>query len=693
VTISPTESTDRTGSTGRVEAKDRVEAKGALSPQAPLGDGSAPQAGAHDVYRRASERHGSVLAKVRDEVRRVEAGRLASFLIAAIVAALYADLPIGPRASLALAGAAAVVFVVLVIRHRRLKAVVRRAEVADALARLGRLRIWRQWDEIADEHRALRYEDPTLHPAAARDEDHPYVADLDVFGPASLRALLGPTPTPTGSATLREWLSAPAEPDEIARRQSAVRALAPEFDAREALAIEGLLLDGVDERSWSAFLSWLREPPVFGAANGLPRWSVWAARILPPVTLALGVFDALSGAAVSAWVWGAPLALQTALAWWWGRALGGYFSRGSGSSRGLRRYHELLRAWERLESDEPSVRALQARLQGDHGAAASTETRRLERWLDAADSRASMLHIAVAAGLLWDVHVAWGLERWRDGSGAHVEDWFEALGELEALTALATLAHDHPEWAFPEIHEGPPGFEAEQLGHPLLAESVLRTSDVTLDPPGRFLLVTGSNMSGKSTLLRSIGLAAVMAQAGSVVCARRARLTPLDTFTSMRIHDSLTEGVSHFMAELHRLKALVDAADRAPPEGAALLYLIDEVLQGTNSEERRIAARRIVAHLLDSRAIGAVTTHDLTLHEGDRLDSAATKVHFRETVGGGDGAAALTFDYKLRPGLATSRNALKLLEIVGLTEARAAEGGRRTEGWRTEGRGREGRTT
>ena len=257
--------------------------------------------------------------------------------------------------------------------------------------------------------------------------------------------------------------------------------------------------------------------------------------------------------------------------------------------------------------------------------------------------------------------------------GGDVRGWFDALGELEALSALATLAYDQPEWCYPEVREGTPGLRAEGLGHPLIADDERKTSDLELDPPGRFLLVTGSNMSGKSTLLRSIGLAAVLGQTGSVVCAREAELTPLRTFTSMRIHDSLTAGVSLFMAELLRLKALVDAADAgsggAAEETPALLYLIDEVLQGTNSEERRVAARRIITHLLDSNAIGAVTTHDLALHEEPRLDEASTKVHFRETVEE-EGDQVLTFDYKLRPGLATSRNALKLLRIVGLdTEA------------------------
>ena len=619
-----------------------------------------------DTYRAAAERRGSTLERVRAEVRRIETARLVTFTIAAVVGLLYAELPIGPVASLSIAGALGVVFIVFVARHRRLRRVVRRAEVAEHLARLGQLRIWRQWTEMLEENEAVGYYDPLLDSGAERDVAHPYVEDLDVFGEASLRALLGPTPTPTGVATLRGWLRAPARPDVVEARQRAVRGLSSDFDGREALAVEALLVEPVAERAWEHFRSWLGDPPLFGA--GLPGWSVPVARFLPPVTLTLFALDVVFGLGVPAWTWVIPLTSQGALAWRWGLSLTGYFARASGPSKGLRRYHGLFAAWQSHTPAEETVRVLQERLRGETGLAASDEIRSLERWLDAADSRASMLHVVFAWGLLWDVHTAWGLERWRERAGGHVEDWFAALGELEALAALAALAHDHPDWCWPELRNGAPGFEAEALGHPLIPESLLKTSDVSVDGPGSFLLVTGSNMSGKSTLLRSIGLAAVMAQAGSVVCAKRLRLTPLETFTSMRIQDSLTDGVSLFMAELNRLKSVVDAADAIADGEPALLYLIDEVLQGTNSDERRIAARRIVAHLLGARAIGAVTTHDLSLHEDGRLDPAANKVHFRETVGGGDGAAVLTFDYKLRPGLATSRNALKLLEMVGLDE-------------------------
>ena len=617
------------------------------------------------VYRSAEGRSTAEAVELERRMGVIETARMTTFLIAAIVGLLRNDLPIGPSLPTTIALLAAVSFAVFVVRHRGLKAELRRASAAQALARMGSRRLARDWTGLIEIQRSVGYEDPLLEPVSTAAEAHPYLLDLDLFGPASIRALLGPTPTPTGTAILGAWLSGPANVPEILRRQSAVASLAGDPEGRTELAIEGLLVDRVDRTTWMRFLDWTRRPPLFGADEaGLPGWGVPLARFLPPVTWML--IAAWFVGAIPAWTWFLPLSIQTALAWRWGNVLTPYFEQVNGRSPGVRGHHALLAAWEEYTTGSDEVREIQGRLQDEQRGRASASIRVLERWLDAAESRASMLHPLLAAGVLWDVHVAWGLERWRRVAGSHVESWFEAVGELEALSALATLAHDEPTWSFPSVDAGTPGFEAEGLGHPLLSDEERRTSDVTLDAPGRFLLVTGSNMSGKSTLLRSIGLAAVLGQAGSVVCAHEARLSRLRVFTSMRIHDSLTEGVSLFMAELLRLKALVDASDIAGDE-PALLYLIDEVLQGTNSEERRVAARRIVRHHLDSNAIGAVTTHDLALHDDPTLDPNSTKVHFREHVDD-SGGRVLTFDYLLRPGLATSRNALKLLRIVGLGE-------------------------
>jgi DNA mismatch repair ATPase MutS len=312
---------------------------------------------------------------------------------------------------------------------------------------------------------------------------------------------------------------------------------------------------------------------------------------------------------------------------------------------------------------------------------------RLERLTVLADARFGLTHFFVQVLFLWDFHLGVRFERWREHAGGAARGWLEALGEAEALSALAALAHAQPDWAFPEVDPGLDGFDARDLGHPLIPDSRRVGNDVTVGPPGTFLLVTGSNMSGKTTLLRSIGANAVLAWAGGPACARELRLPPVRLATSIAVEDSLEEGVSFFLAELLRLKAVVAEAERAAAEstgagagatdGARVLYLLDEVLRGTNSAERRVAVQRVVGRLVALGAIGAVTTHDLELLREDEplggLERAARPIHFRETIRPRpDGGAEMTFDYVARPGLATTTNALRLLEAVGLGE----EGGR-----------------
>ncbi len=299
--------------------------------------------------------------------------------------------------------------------------------------------------------------------------------------------------------------------------------------------------------------------------------------------------------------------------------------------------------------------------------------RRLDRLLRLAEVRFSMFYGPIQALTLWDFHVLRQLERWQRTSGRRARGWLSTLGEADALAALATLTHDSPGWVFPEIIEnGPPVLVARGIGHPLLPDGVRVVNDVQLGPPGSFLLVTGSNMSGKSTLLRAIGMNVVLARAGASVCASEMRAPPVRLETSMRVHDSLQMGLSHFMAELERLRAVVEAARRAGHDGGPLLYLLDDIFQGTNSEERRIAARKVIAHLVAAGAIGGVTSHDLQLAETEALATSCVPVHFSERVEEGPQGPIITFDYKLRPGFASSKNALKLLELVGL------DGGGRT---------------
>jgi DNA mismatch repair ATPase MutS len=244
-----------------------------------------------------------------------------------------------------------------------------------------------------------------------------------------------------------------------------------------------------------------------------------------------------------------------------------------------------------------------------------------------------------------------------------VRAWIDAIGEFEALASLAAFAHDHPEVTWPVLTEET-GFRARGLGHPLLDPHVRVTNDVTLRGSGTALLVTGSNMSGKSTLLRAMGINTVLALAGAPVVAAELAIAPLELRTSMWARDSLAKGVSHFYAELEKLKRVVDGIGAERP----LFFLLDEILQGTNSRERVIGARSVLRHLLEHGATGALSTHDVGLLAlGPELDGRVDKVHFEEQVSETEnGKSAMTFDYKLKPGVVRSTNALRLMRRVGI---------------------------
>jgi DNA mismatch repair ATPase MutS len=327
----------------------------------------------------------------------------------------------------------------------------------------------------------------------------------------------------------------------------------------------------------------------------------------------------------------------------------------------MRRYAGLLAHMVAIRFEAPWLKQLQRRLSEPDSAPHAMA--RLNRILGFSELRrgAAILHFPIQALTLWDFHVLFALVRWRGAMGERVRDWLVASGELDAVACLAQVRHDYPGWATPRITDDR-SITARALGHPLIPDDRRVANDVTVGPPGTVLLITGSNMSGKSTLLRAIGLNAVLAQAGAPACADDLQMPPADLQTSIRIQDSLERGISYFMAALARLKGVVDAAEREPTD-RVLLYLLDEILQGTNSAERGIAVQAVARHLLEAGAIGGITTHDLAVADEEPLKSAAVLVHFTETVLE-DGS--MEFDYRLRPGLATSRNALRLMRMIGI---------------------------
>jgi len=601
-----------------------------------------PSTALEQLYQRRRDASSDRYADLTTRWNRLANVRLAAFLILALClgwAAVSGIVwPLIPAAA-ALAG-----FIVLVRRHRTLGQERRRAGVlrdlnADALARLARA--WRELPE-RDDYRA---------PAT-----HPFAADLDLFGRASLFHLLDVTETPMGQLALRTALLIPATNGGIRRRQEAIAALAPELDWRQDFAVRGRVSRD-DRRDPEPFLAWAER----GAPAGNLTQLVWLTRVSTVLLVVTAVANLAGWTPIPIWL--IFVVINIAAVETRHRAVRNGLEVVAQQHLAIDGYAALLESLVDPPADAAMVRAWQERLRSDD-VEAPERLRQLGRASAWVVPRSALIYFPLQAIFAWDVHVMARLERWRAQSGRRVRDWLDVIGEAEAISALAGLAHDNPGWTFPTIDSNLDAFTASDLAHPLLAAGVRVANDVEVGPPGSFFLLTGSNMSGKSTLLRAIGVNMVLGNAGAPVCAAALSMPPLNLWTSVHVEDSLEEGVSFFMAELKRLKAIVDAAENAGSSAPRLFFLLDEILQGTNTAERQIAARQIIRRLVDRGALGAVSTHDLTLVEGPELGEVSRSMHLRDLVTGRDDSFQMSFDYKLRPGLATSTNALKLMEIV-----------------------------
>lgn len=549
-----------------------------------------------------------------------------------------------------------IAFVAAVGYHDHLERKLHRLQTKRRINQQGLARLRRDWPKL-----------PVV-PVELTKSQTATANDLDLFGQASLFQLLNQADTSAGQTLLRDWLVTPAAPDQVAQRQQAVRELAPMLDLREEFNIQGSLL--ADCKSGPAeFIAWAESEPWL---RGRP-WLLWTARLLPLLGLAVIVAAVLrlvtpevagfSGIGI-VFLNGVMSVLLTGQAH-------DIFNAVSTRNGQISRYVAMFELMYQIPESNSRLSAIKQEVTRQDRSALK-HLRELS-WIIAFarishDAILWILYLLLQLLLLWDFHVLARLETWQVTYGKFTRRWFDALGEFEAIASLASLAHDNPDWCFPQVDSAAERVTGTGVGHPLLKEDERVVNDIEIGPAGHFLLVTGSNMAGKSTLLRSIGMNAVLAEAGAPVCAASWRMPSLAVATSMRISDSLQDHVSFFMAELRRLKEIVDQATEARGGERRLLFLLDEILQGTNSTERHIAVVEVLSHLLDSQAFGAVSTHDLELANSPEISKSCTTVHLRETLHGSGAAETMTFDYKLRPGIAPTTNALKLLELVGLRE-------------------------
>jgi len=534
----------------------------------------------------------------------------------------------------------ALAFLGLVAWHDRVLRDKARAERAVEFYRRGLARIDDRW--MGD----------GLQRADFVDEEHTYASDLDLFGPGSLFELLCAARTRAGEETLARWIAAPAPIAVVRARQSAVETLRAKLDLREALfLLGGDLRAGVRTKSLTA---WGDAAPMFSPA------AAQGARLGALGLTGLSVLGLLLWAqlGLGPWLLGVALLLQ----WGVGRLLRGRLDQVTAPVAGrdaeLKLLARVLARLEREPLDCPHLRELQAALSAD-GHVASRNLRRLGQLLSWHSAQFNQMFAPVAFLLMWNVHLSLAVEGWRVACGQAIGRWLEAVGEIEALSDLAGYAFEHPADPFPELLEDGPLIDGVDLGHPLIpAQDCVRNS-VTLDSSRPVLLVSGSNMSGKTTLLRTVGVNVVLALAGAPVRATSLRLAPLQIGATLRIHDSIQKGTSRFYSEIRRLRQLMEAADA----GAPLLFLLDEVLHGTNSHDRRHGAEGLIRGFLARGAIGLVTTHDLALAEiVDALGTRAANVHFADELEDGK----LRFDYTMRDGVVKRSNALALMRSIGL---------------------------
>jgi hypothetical protein len=480
------------------------------------------------------------------------------------------------------------------------------------------------------------------------DPAHLSAADLDLFGRGSLFERVCTARTADGEARLAGWFMSPASAEVVAKRQQAVSDLRDRLDLREALAAAGAeVASGADYRPLVAWAETTTSPQ--------PAWR-------RTVVFALGWANVAAAAGCLVADAFGPVFLASMFASFivlfpmrrWSRSV---LTEVDEATRELGLLELILTRLEAEPFTSDRLRSLQRALSA-YGVTAGDQVRQLARLADWYAARRNVFFLPFRLLLLWDTRMAVRFDAWRRQSGAMVARWLDAVAEMEALSSLAAYSFENPADPFPTIADGPPRFEGTQIGHPLMPAERCVRNDVRLGDATRVLLVSGSNMSGKSTLLRAVGVNAVLALAGGPVRAGSLTVTTLSLAATMRVLDSLSDGKSRFFAEVVRVRTALDAA-----KGGPLLFLFDELFAGTNSADRVRGATGLIRALLDAGAIGLVTTHDLAMTDVPaEVRERVANVHFADRWDAGE----MTFDYVMRPGVVGHTNGVALMRAVGL---------------------------
>ncbi len=588
-----------------------------------------------EVYEKRRKEFSERLAEARQRGDKLALLRLLAFLLAASLAGF--GFFSGRQEFLLFALSPAVAFVFLIIHHLRLKETITYLEnMVDINTNSLRRLAW-EWDSFAEKGE--------VH----ADPDHPYSIDLNIFGRGSLYQYINATVTYGGEQALASRLKGQGELLTIKESQEAVQELTGSLHWRQNFQARGM--GDQKKENPGLLLAWAKD-------HGAGTKFLDALLFIPVVTAILFLLYFLQ--VISLKLPLTLLAVQAIAVLLTEKMVSRAFARTEIAADLLKRYAALFKSIEGPSYKSPRLKSLQGVL--SHGP--QTASRRIKGLAGIVERikfrhYQPIIYFPVNVLIFWDLYTVKKLEAWKRSSGALLEKWLQVLGEFEVFISLAGLAYENSDWIFPEITGGPPTFQACGLGHPLIKPSVRVCNDVSLPSPGTALIITGSNMSGKSTLLRTVGINLVLAYAGAPVCATGFATAFLPVYSKMQVVDDLAQGISTYYAELTRIKIVIEAAK----EGKPILYLLDEIFRGTNSKDRILGTKAIIRMLSGLPTLGLVTTHDLELAVLAEANPRLIKnYHFEDQISDGE----IKFDYRLKSGVSTSTNAIALMKMVGI---------------------------
>jgi DNA mismatch repair ATPase MutS len=532
-----------------------------------------------------------------------------------------------------------ILFIFLVVKHNAIEAALKKTTNKLKINRDYLDRLEGMWIKFSDSGEDFA------------DKEHPYTDDLDIFGRKSLYQWINIANTFYGRETLRKFLAAPRKTiDEIKNRQNAVKELYQKLEFCQELQCEGMNAPAI-HKAPQRLLDYVQDVSKLFRH----RWIIKIFYILPAFTVTSLVLFFLN-APISLYVPAGLILIQLIIFIIGYRKVQTALSSIHGLKKDIATYRNMTTLIESERFKDTYLTQLKSNL-ALQSESASSQIKNLERIADAIDYQNSpAIYFIVNALFLWDYHCLFALEEWKEVNRKYIVKWLQTIGDFEALSSMAVILQINPHWCFPEFSQSGLKILSTNIGHPLISQDKRVCNSI--DVANNICIITGSNMSGKTTLLRTLGINLVLAYAGAPVCAERFECSIMNVFTSMRINDNLSDGISTFYAELLRIKMIIDYASKQEP----MIFLIDEVFRGTNSRDRLIGARNVLNNLSKGWVIGLISTHDLELCDLEHSNIKIKNYHFTESFTENQ----IVFDYNLRLGCSHTTNAQYLMKMVGI---------------------------